>query len=101
MRYDSVATLFKEVVETDERGNMKPVKGEPHEVFVNPFAIGLSAYMAAQEAGLHADAEIQLRAVDYNGEDIAIMDGVEYTIERVQDTGDFTQLTLAKRLSNG
>lgn len=100
MRYNSVATLFKEVVETDERGNMAPVKGEPHEVFVNRFSIGMSAFMAAREAGLHADAEIQLRAIDYDDENIAVMDGKEYTVERVDCSGDFTQLTLARRLSN-
>ena len=100
MRFDSVATLFKEVTETDERGNMRVVKGESSEVFVNRYTIGLSSYMAAQEAGLHADAEVQLRSVDYGGEDIAILDGTEYTVERVSDSGDFTTLTLAKRLGH-
>lgn len=100
MRFDSVATLFTEVVQPDEMGNLKPVKGEPHEVFVNTYSIGLSSFMAAREAGLHADAEIQLRSVDYGGENIAVLDGKDYTVERVDGSGDFATLTLARRLSN-
>lgn len=100
MRFNSVATLFTEVVQSDAKGNLAPVKGDPHEVFANQYSIGATTFMAAQEAGLHADAEIQLRAVDYNGENIALFDGDEYTVERVESEGDFTRLTLAKRLSN-
>lgn len=100
MRFNSVATLFTEVVQSDPKGNLNPVKGEPHDVFANEFSIGASTYMAAQEAGLHADAEIQLRSIDYGGENVAVLNGDEYTVERVEDSGDFTRLTLAKRLSN-
>lgn len=100
MRYNTVATLYRETIEPDSLGNLAPVKGEPNEVFANKYTVGASTFMAAQEAGLHADAEIELRTIDYNGEDIAFMEGIEYTVERVQDSGDFTRLTLAKRLSN-
>lgn len=100
MRYNSVATLSKEVVVSDERGNLKPVKGEPNDVFTNTYDIGMSTYMAAQEAGLHADAEIQLRTADYDGENIAEIDGIEYTVEHVQTEGEYTRLILARRLSN-
>ncbi len=100
MRYNSVATLYTETVEADSHGNMKPVKGEPNDVFANKYTIGASTFMAAQEAGLHADAEIELRSVDYNGENIAVFEDVEYTVENVSDYGDFVRLTLARRLSN-
>ena len=100
MRYNSVATLFSEVVEPDSYGNLKPTKGEPHDVYINKYSVGMTTFMAAQEAGLHADSEIQLRTIDYNGENIAVVEGTEFTVERVDDTGDFTRLTLAKRLSN-
>lgn len=101
MRYDAVATLYSETVEADSRGNLKPVKGEPKEVYANKYTIGMTTYVNARSAGLHADAELQLRTVDYDGENIAILEGIEYTVERVSDSGEFTYLTLAKRLSNG
>ena len=69
-------------------------------MYSNTFSIGLSAFMAAKEAGLHADSEIEVRAVDYHGENIVAIDGVEYTVERMQEYGDFVRLTLARRLSN-
>lgn len=100
MRFDSVAELYSETLQADPKGNMIRVKGEPREVFANRYEVGMSSYMAAQEAGLHADAEIQVRAIDYQGEEIALMDGIEYTVERVQDSGEFVRLTLARRLSN-
>lgn len=68
--------------------------------FCNQMTIGTSAYMAARISGLHADAEVQLRSCEYSGQQRAELDGVEYTVERVLDTGEFTRLTLTKRASN-
>ena len=70
------------------------------EVFANVYEIGLNSYIAAQAAGLHADAELQVRTCDYDGEAIAEFDGQEYTVERATDSGEFTRLVLSKRISN-
>ena len=100
MRFNATATLCRETATQDSRGNTVRVKGAPKEVYANVYEIGLNSYLAAKAAGLHADAELQLRSIDYDGENIAEFNGVEYTVERVSDTGEYTRLTLARRLSN-
>lgn len=64
------------------------------------FSIGTGTWLAARSAGLHADAEIQVRSVDYSAQNIVVMRGEDYTVERASDTGEYTRLVLAKRLSN-
>ena len=59
------------------------------------------AWAAALSAGLHADAEVELRSRDYLGEQELSMDGTEYEVERVQDYGEFCRLTLKRRLRSG
>lgn len=100
MRYNAIATLCAETVAQDSAGNTVVTDGEPREVYANVYEIGLNSYVAARAAGLHADAELQMRSADYDGENVATVDGVEYTVVRVSDTGEYTRLTLARRLSN-
>lgn len=100
MRFNATATLYHEATTQDASGNTVPSKGEPSEVYANVYEIGLNSYLAAQASGLHADAELQLRSADYGGENVVEFDGKEYMVERVSDTGEFTRLTLARRLGN-
>lgn len=99
MRFNSVCTLVALTESNDAEGNAI-YEREETEVFCNEYSVSASAFMAAQAAGLHADAEIQLRTDEYDGQETAILDGQEYSIERVENTGDFTRLTLAERLTN-
>ena len=98
--YSGVATLRDVSQARDGLGNFT-VSYTDTQVFVNVYDVGLSTWMAARSAGLHADAEIQLRSLDYSGQERVLMDGIEYEVERVSDTGDFTRLVLARRLNNG
>lgn len=100
MRFNAIAALCKEGTAQDSIGNTVPTVGEPREVFANVYEIGLNSYLAARASGLHADAELQLRSGDYDGEEIVLFGGNEYTVERVSDSGEFTRLTLARRLAN-
>lgn len=100
MRFNTTATLYLETAAQDDAGNTVRSKGAPKEVYANRYEIGLNAFIAARDSGLHADAEMQLRTADYGGENVACFDGVEYTVERASDSGEFTRLVLARRLSN-
>ena len=100
MRFNATAKLYPVEARQDERGNIAHVEGEPKEVFANVYEIGLNSYIAAQAAGLHVDAELQLRSADYDGEGIVEFDGDEYTVTRVSSAGEFTRLVLSKRLAN-
>ena len=100
MRFNSTATLYPVTATQDARGNTVPSKGEPKDVYANVYEIGLNSYLAAKASGLHADAEIQMRSADYDGEGIVEFGGREYMVERVSDSGEFTRLVLARRLAN-
>ena len=100
MRFNSTAILYPVTTYQDSRGNNVREYGEPREVYANVYEIGLNSYIAAQAAGLHADAEIQMRSIDYEGEQAVAFDGKEYTVERVSETGEYVRLTLARKLGN-
>lgn len=75
------------------------------QTFANANHIGFEKWVAAKSIGLHADAAIEIRSIDYNGENACEIDGQMYDIERVYDRGEWTNLTLKRRLgtekSNG
>lgn len=99
-RFSSVITLVKLIPCKNDEGSFKS-KRLKREVFANPFNVGLNTWAAAQSFGLKPDAVYQVRSVDYHGEEVAIVDGIEYSIERAAGDGDFTKLTMKKRLENG
>ena len=70
-------------------------------VFCNRLTVGARTWAAARSAGLHADASVRARACDYRGQTAAVLGGVEYEVERAQDTGEFCDLTLMRRLRSG
>ena len=99
-RWNSTATLIAVTASFDSEGNPSESTSET-DVFCNVRRVGAEAYMAARSAGLHADAEVEVRSADYAGQQRALIGGREYEIEGVRGTGEFAVLTLAKRLSNG
>ena len=78
-------------------------EGEPakREVFCNRYSVGADAWATSLDAGLRADAEVQLRACEYAREQTVVFDGVEYDVERVVGKGDFVRLQLGRHVSNG
>lgn len=98
-RYGDIATLEAVAVSIGEEGEaIETVTSQ--QVFVNPYRVGASMWLAAMSAGLHADAQIELRTCDYDGQQRIVMRGVRYDIERVNDMGEFTRLTLSRRLDS-
>jgi len=100
MSKSDVITLISETYAKDVDGNLIPSTSE-RDTFVNVFTVGGASYWAAAEHGIRPDAEVQLRSVEYEGERLALFRSVEYTIERVNDTGEYTRLTLQRRAENG
>lgn len=99
MNFSDVAILREVTNTSDSAGNFTETHTDT-DVFVNVYQVGLSTWLAAQSAGLHADAEIQLRTLDYSGQQRVVLKGIEYEVERVEGTCDFTRLTLRRRLNN-
>lgn len=100
-RYALIATLQKVEQVTDDRGNASYEVTEERKVQANRYNIGLSTWAAARSNGLHADAEVSMRSCEYKGEERITVEGVEYEVETAQCSGEFTSLTLKRRLSNG
>lgn len=99
-RYNDVITLLAVINNgVDEYGNQK-VKTTSKEVFANKYRMGLSAWAAAKSAGLHADAQFTVRSCDYAGESVCVADDTEYDVEKAVNKGEYTTLTLKRRLGN-
>lgn len=74
---------------------------EDTEAFFNRYTVGLDARLAGRSSGLKGLATGQVRSCDYAGQQYAVLNGKEYTVEDASDSGEFTVLTLAERLPNG
>ena len=98
-RFNGSAVLKANGIAVNPDGSFREAE-ERLSVFVNRRNVGASAFMAARSAGLHSDAEVQLRSCDYAGQQELEMDGCEWTVERARNDGEFTVLTLARRASN-
>ena len=96
MRWNEEAVLRAVALESDGEGNQTESVEETG-VFCNRYAYGASSYLAAREAGLHADARIQVRTADYAGQAECELRGEIYQIEDVEEKGDLTLLSLAAR----
>lgn len=98
-RYRETATLSSFEVVQNGDGTRDEIETK-RDVFANELTIGFAAWNAARSNGLHADASIQLRTCDYQGEQSVTMRGIPYEVERVQSSGEFTTLTLKRRIAN-
>lgn len=98
-RYTKTAKLVNVTVSFDKNGSA--IEGKEYkEVFVNPYTLGASTWVAARAAGLKADSQIELRSCEYDNQQTIIFEDIEYEIERVSDKGEFTTLTLKRRANN-
>ena len=97
MRYSDTAVLSGVDAVKRPDGTFDEVKSA-RSVYVNEYALGAASYLAARSSGLHADAELQLRTCDYAGEQECVFHGTVYDVERSRSAGDFTVLTLKRRL---
>lgn len=98
--FSDVITLCRQTIGQDGKGAVVP-QIEKSDVFFNRFSIGLAERVAGASSGLKGLATGQVRSVDYDGQPTAILGGKEYTVEDAQDNGEFTTLTLSRRLIDG
>ena len=110
-RYNDTITLLSPSERYQDAGGSWH-EGERKEttVFCNRFSLGLSATSAALDMGLRATAQVQVRAVDYDGQDQCYypartsadedMTGRELDVTHATQGGDFVVLTLGRKLGN-
>lgn len=81
-------------------------EGVPHatdtrtEVFCSPKVIGASTWSSMYEMGVSADAQIYVRTCDYEGQCDVLYRNGWYSVETVQEKGDFTALTMRHQKSD-
>lgn len=98
-RFNGAALLVREDVEYEEDGSTS-ITREEKPAFVNFYDRSAYSVQQARAQGLRADLEIQLRSCDYDLQQAVSIGGTEYKVEQVIDSGEFTRLTLRRRLSN-
>lgn len=96
MRWNTTIELIHYEREQGADGSFKKAEKVSETVFCNKQTIGHSALAGWTSANLKADAAVQVRTEDYKGQEAALFDGVEYTVERASAKGDFTVLTLGR-----
>ena len=99
MRWNCTCVLVGKSYEPDDEGVMD-VEDEKTEVFCNEFSVGANTWSSMYEIGISVDAELQVRACDYDGQRDVLYDGVWYSVERVKAEGDFVRLTLRHQRSD-
>ena len=70
------------------------------DVFCNPFSIGAHTWSSMYEIGISADAELQIRSCDYDGQRDVFYREKWYSVEIVKEEGDFVRLTLRYQKSD-
>lgn len=110
-RYNDTITLLSSAEPyQDAGGSWHEGERTENTVFCNRYSLSLSASSTALDMGLRATAQVQVRAVDYNGEDQCYypartsededMSGKELDVTYSTQGGDFVTLTLGRKLGN-
>lgn len=99
MRWNETCVLIAKAYELDDEGVPQPTDTET-EVFCNPFSVGANTWSSMYEIGISVDAELQVRTCDYDGQRDVIYRGKQYSIERIEEQGDFTRLTVRHQQSD-
>ncbi len=98
---DSVTLLSASEAYQDDEGAWHEGERREREVFCNPRTMGLVAMTDVIDAGLRVDCQVQVRAIDYEGEDQVCYHGRELEVVYVTGSGENRILSLGRRLGNG
>lgn len=99
-RFSDVLTLRRAACSTGADGRPS-VSYEDEDVFFNRYRLSLASVLAGSADGFRQSAAGQVRSCDYSGQQLAVLDGREYTVRSASDQGEFTVLALERRLSDG
>lgn len=99
MRWNATCTLVAKAYAPDDEGVPQPTDTRT-EVFCNEFSIGANTWSSMYEIGISADAELQVRTCDYDGQRDVFYNGKWYSVEVVKAEGDYTRLTLRHQQSD-
>ena len=99
MRFNETCTLVEKTYAPDTEGVMHPIDRRT-EVFCNPRHVGANTWSSMYEIGISVDASVQVRTCDYDGQRDVLYRGKWFSVEVVDERGDFTTLTLRHQKSD-
>lgn len=97
---DTVTLLAPAGAYQDAAGAWHEGERPPREVMCNRRTLSLSAAATLVDLGLRGVVQIQVRDIDYNGEDQALYHGEEFEITYAQGGGENQYLTLSRKVGN-
>lgn len=98
-RHSDILTLRRAIVEIGANG-VPGQETEDADVFFNRWSVSMANRLAASREGLFGVVQGQVRTVDYDGQQLAVLAGTEYLVSEADNQGEFTVLTLSRRASN-
>lgn len=99
MRFNETCELVAMDYEADGEG-VQHARATGRQVFCNPQHVGANTWSSMYEIGISVDAKLQVRTCDYRGERDVLYRGGRYSVEVVDERGDFTLLTLRHQQSD-
>lgn len=99
MRWNETCTLVEKVYELDNEGVPQPTDVRKV-VFCNPRTVGAHTWSSMYEIGISCDAQIQVRTCDYDDQLDVFYRDKWFSVEVVQEKGDFSVLTLRRQKSD-
>lgn len=99
MRYDAVISLIALTYTADTLGQETAVKAS-RAVYANEFALGSAEFYDAGRSGLKPERQYQIRTMEYAGERLMSVDGIEYNIIRTGRRGEWTLITCERVAGN-
>ncbi len=98
-RWNETCTLVGKTYKVDDEGVPQPTDSKT-EVFCNPRTVGAHTWSSMYEIGISVDAQLQIRSCDYGGQRDVFYRDKWYSVETVQEQGDFCTLTLRHQKSD-
>lgn len=99
MRWNETCTLVAKTYEPDDEGVPQPTDDRTV-VFCNPQHMGAATWSSMYEIGISPDAKLQVRTCDYDGQRDVFYRDKWFSVEIVDERGDFTLLTLRHQQSD-
>ena len=66
-------------------------------IFANKLSVRSNEFWQARNTGVQLSYAFEIHSFEYEGEEKALYDGEEYTIERTYSKGDLTEIYLSRK----
>lgn len=94
--WSDVVDLVSWVEGQDEAGFPIKEKVIRSGIFANKKSVRSNEYYMAKQSGIQLSIILEIRSIEYEGEEELIFNGEDYVIERTYDKGEFIELTCKK-----